>query len=805
MRLRLRREVETHRFRALKIITLRRESEHEKAGCDMKTKFELLIVLLICVPWSAAQDPGWPRQMTKPEGKLIYYQPQIDSWKDYRELEARMAVSLTPAGGKATPGVVEMKAQTQVDVDKHNVTISKVAVTRTNFPGMDPTASAKMEQLVKTFLNPNAVVTISLDRLVASVNKAEQATKVSGVGVKVDNTPPVIFVSHSPAILVQVDGEPVKGSIPKTNLEFIVNTNFPVFFDKSSKKYFLFTGKQWLTATAPDAQWSTTAELPKDMKKLPEDPQWAPLKQAIPPPASSGPAPKVFYSLRPAEVILFQGQPVYSTIPGTQLVYAKNTDSNVFVYNPTKQYYFLAAGRWFSASRLEGPWTFATPELPPDFARIPANSPASRVLASVPGTEEAKDAVLLAQIPTTVVVDPKSAAAQVKVSYNGDPEFKPIEGTSMSFAANTPDKVIKVGDLYYLCMQGVWFVSTTPQGPWETATEVPKEIYTIPASSPVYNVTYVTQTTTPEGDVESSYTAGYLGTFVVGLTVGAIIADGTGYYYPPYIGYGYGYPYYHPYAATYGVYGVSSYYSGPYGASRGVYGPYGGATASAGYNPYTGTYARGATAYGPYGSRSVGQAYNPYTGTYARGASASTAYGTRSAAGAYNPYTGTAAATRQGSSVYGSWGSSVVSTRGGTTTTQHASTARGTYGAAQTSAGGKAVAGTGAYGSGYAGKTAGGDMYAGKDGNVYKNTGGGWQKYDNGSWNSVDTSAAQQRAESARSNASERSGGQSFNRSELNQEAQNRQRGAAQSDRYARSGGGGGGGRAARGGGRGRR
>src|SRR5947208_5813398 len=28
-------------------------------------------------------------------------------------------------------------------------------------------------------------------------------------------------------------------------------------------------------------------------------------------------------------------------------------------------------------------------------------------------------------------------------------------------------------------------------------------------------------------------------------------------------------------------------------------------------------------------------------------------------------------------------------------------------------------------------------MYAGHDGNVYKNTGNGWQKYDNGSWNSV--------------------------------------------------------------------
>jgi hypothetical protein len=31
----------------------------------------------------------------------------------------------------------------------------------------------------------------------------------------------------------------------------------------------------------------------------------------------------------------------------------------------------------------------------------------------------------------------------------------------------------------------------------------------------------------------------------------------------------------------------------------------------------------------------------------------------------------------------------------------------------------------------------GNDYYADHDGNVYKDTGSGWQKYDNGSWNSV--------------------------------------------------------------------
>ena len=73
-----------------------------------------------------------------------------------------------------------------------------------------------------------------------------------------------------------------------------------------------------------------------------------------------------------------------------------NTDADLFVYTPTQAYYYLAAGRWFKASDLKGPWTYTTPDLPPDFANIPENSPAGRVLVSVPGTDDAKDAVLSA-------------------------------------------------------------------------------------------------------------------------------------------------------------------------------------------------------------------------------------------------------------------------------------------------------------------------------------------------------------------------------------------------------------------------
>jgi hypothetical protein len=85
---------------------------------------------------------------------------------------------------------------------------------------------------------------------------------------------------------------------------------------------------------------------------------------------------------------------------------------------------------------LEGPWTYAGNDLPQDFSKIPPGSEVSEVLASVPGTDESKDAVLLAQVPTVAVVKRSEAESKAKVEYTGDPEFAPIPGTDLSYATN---------------------------------------------------------------------------------------------------------------------------------------------------------------------------------------------------------------------------------------------------------------------------------------------------------------------------------------------------------------------------------
>lgn len=692
--------------------------------------------LLLAQTAAGSEDIGWPRQITQNGTTLLYYQPQVNDWPNYTKLTCQMAFSLTPKGGRQLLGVASIECTTATDKESRTVYCHDIKATDVRFPSLNGDSLQQMTQLLKTLL-PAGSEAISMDRIMADMDQS----KVSAKGIATKNDPPQIFYSAVPAILVLVDGTPVESPIPKNDLKFIVNTNWDILLEqkKDQKQYYLLADKTWLTATDLKGPWQPALTLPKDMSKLPSGENFDDLKKQVPPSKQAGAPPTVFFSSTPAELILLQGKPVFSRIPSTGLLYVSNTDNDLFLNDTEQAYYVLLSGRWFKAKDLNGPWTYAGDQLPADFAKIPADSPKSHVLSAVPGTVEASDAVMLAQIPTTAVVNKKEAEAKVKVQYDGTPKFSPIESTKLEYATNTQDKIIKDGDLYYLCFQGVWFMSTKPDGPWKTADNIPAEIYTIPPSSPVYNVTYVTQTNATAETVESSTTGGYFGMFVLGMVTGAVIAYGTGWYHPPYIFYPPGiiYPIYRPWPATYG--------------------------AGAVYNPWTGGWAAGRRAYGPYGSVGSSAWYNPATGRYGRAASVQGIYGGRTVASGYNPWTGSYGSTVQHHNSYAQWGSSAVTTRNGQwAQTGHVTTARGTATGYRTSTGQSGVVTHGARGT-VAHTTNG--VYAGHDGNVYKRNGTGqWSQYNNGNWNKVQhpTATTQQ----------------------LNRAAQSRQRGQVQTQRF---------------------
>jgi len=78
-------------------------------------------------------------------------------------------------------------------------------------------------------------------------------------------------------------------------------------------------------------------------------------------------------------------------------------------------------------------------------------------MVSIPGTEQAKEAVIANQIPQTATV--QRSQTKLTVSYDGAPQLSPIVGTSMEYAINTSSEVIHAAGRYYAVNNGIWFVA----------------------------------------------------------------------------------------------------------------------------------------------------------------------------------------------------------------------------------------------------------------------------------------------------------------------------------------------------------
>jgi hypothetical protein len=497
-----------------------------------------------------ATVPGeapWPRTFTAQGYEIVVHQPQIDRWQDDK-IEGRAAVSITKGSTpEPTLGVIWLSARTSVDRKNGLVSLDNLQVTRANFPS-EPDRANEYLEVIKANV-PARARTIALERLKAALAVSD-VEKQAAQTHPVKNDVPRIIYSSTPALLVLIDGNPVFRPVQNTKLRRAINTRALIALDETSGDYYLRAFKRWMQASAIDGPWTPAPNPPADLATvlksvgkevdLLDDPP-ADIAAAV----GKGVLPTIYVSTTPTELLQSTGQAQYTPIPGTQLLYVRNMSSHVLIDTSTQDHYVLLSGRWFRTKSLaNGPWEYVpNNKLPADFAKIPESHPKGDVLASVGGTPQADEALIDNQIPQTAAVDRKAATTQV--TYDGSPQLRPIEGTSLQYIANTRMPVIVAGDgNYYTVDKGVWFVASSPSGPWTVADKIPVEIYSIPASSPLHYVTYVKiYDSTPE-HVYVGYTPGYYGTVV--NPDGAVVY-GTGYYYP-----GWAEDYWYPWMPTYG-------------------------------------------------------------------------------------------------------------------------------------------------------------------------------------------------------------------------------------------------------------
>ena len=162
-------------------------------------------------------DGGWPRAYTTKSGAaLLLYQPQVASWADQKKIVAYSAVSHT-AEGRRSGGArhrSSWKSDTSVAMDERLVSFSELKITESNFPTLPRDQLRTVVEEITAAVPLNERV-IALDRVLANIDTSLIIPK-NVDGVKAD--PPAIFFSATPAVLVNIDGEPIWAPIPQNDL-----------------------------------------------------------------------------------------------------------------------------------------------------------------------------------------------------------------------------------------------------------------------------------------------------------------------------------------------------------------------------------------------------------------------------------------------------------------------------------------------------------------------------------------------------------------------------------------------------------
>jgi hypothetical protein len=477
----------------------------------------LFFMLTSIVVNAQKTNSTWPKDIKSGDYIITLYDPENESYLD-NKLISNIAFSIKKEGNEPIFGMIWTTSILDVDRSTRIASLASVKIDEVKLP---EEISEKDKKAFEALINneiPKWNIEFPLDEFLDNLKEVSVNT------TELNNDPPKILFSNEPAVLILIDGDP-KFKMAENGYELIENSDAFIIKETSSNKFYLKGGEFWYTANQAVGPWTTVDKVPSKIKKIAKKSED---KDADNNDDYSGEAPKIIVSNPPTELIIFDGEPKFSPLQETNLLFVENTDSDIFMNITNQTYYVLISGRWFTTKDLKTNWSFiASEKLPEDFKKINSESKKSDILSSVAGTKEAKDALYDAQMPQTAAV--KRDTKATTVSYNGTPEFKKIENLNLEYALNTESDVFKDNGTYYLCDNAVWFKSSTPNGPWAVADNRPLEIEKIPADNPKYNTKYVYIYETSPTVVYVGYTPGYYGSYAYGPTV----VYGTGFYYNP--------------------------------------------------------------------------------------------------------------------------------------------------------------------------------------------------------------------------------------------------------------------------------
>jgi hypothetical protein len=245
--------------------------------------------------------------------------------------------------------------------------------------------------------------------------------------------------------------------------------------------------------TLPDHGAAYMAELQRKLAKGVRTISLDRLRQSPALPGTASPAaavqnnvPRVFVSQSPAILVPIDGAPVMQAIAGnTVFQRVINTRALIVQRVVEKDYFIHVFDGWLTANSIQGPWgpTFiAPPGLNGLAAKIRQTQPVD-LLDGGPGAVPRP--TLSAGVPTIYT----SQGPAELVVFTGSPQFVPIVGTGLMWAANTTSDVFvdTASKDYYLLLSGRWFRAPALDGQWTfvPGNALPPDFAAIPPTAVV--------------------------------------------------------------------------------------------------------------------------------------------------------------------------------------------------------------------------------------------------------------------------------------------------------------------------------
>jgi hypothetical protein len=195
--------------------------------------------------------------------------------------------------------------------------------------------------------------------------------------------------------------------------------------------------------------------------------------------------PRIIVAASPAMLVPISGNPVIRAVPGTNFERVINTEALILRQAGESTFYLHIYDGWVYSSTLAEPW-YQPMVFPPGIDQVATNLAKSGEVEMLDGGNTQPKPSLAKGLPAIYVTE-KPAELLV---FHGLPNFTPIAGTNLQWAANTTADVIldSTSSNYYVLVSGRWFRSSslTEAGPWTyTANNsLPADFSRIPVDSP---------------------------------------------------------------------------------------------------------------------------------------------------------------------------------------------------------------------------------------------------------------------------------------------------------------------------------